>query len=96
MNSISGKELAKILKRNGWVLLRIKGSHHVYMKSGNPSKISVPIHGNKDLKIGLLRHLLKTAGLSENLSQEESPEQGVDEVIDEKSEESDVNNPNQV
>jgi predicted RNA binding protein YcfA (HicA-like mRNA interferase family) len=25
----------------------------------------VPIHGNQDLKIGLLKHFLKQAGLSE-------------------------------
>jgi predicted RNA binding protein YcfA (HicA-like mRNA interferase family) len=90
MNSMSGKELAKLLERNGWVLLRVKGSHHVYMKSGNPSKISVPIHGNKDLKIGLLRNLLKTAGLLENILQEKPCEEGVDELIDEHSDAVDV------
>ena len=35
-------------------------------------RISVPIHGNKDLKIGLLKHLLKMAGLLENTNQENS------------------------
>ena len=29
MNSMSGKELAKLLERNGWVLLRVQGSHHI-------------------------------------------------------------------
>ena len=28
MRSISGKEFAKILEKNGWQLLRINGSHH--------------------------------------------------------------------
>jgi hypothetical protein len=32
----------------------------------------VPIHGNKSLKIGLLRHLLKQAGLSGNTHQNTS------------------------
>ncbi len=63
MKSISGKELAKLLEANGWGLLRIQGSHHIYGKAGNPSRISVPIHRNQDLKIGLLRNLLKTAEL---------------------------------
>ncbi len=63
MKSISGKELAKLLEANGWDLLRIQGSHHIYGKVGNPSRISVPIHRNQDLKIGLLRNLLKTAEL---------------------------------
>ena len=43
--------------------MRIQGSHHIYGKVGNPSRISVPIHRNQDMKIGLLRNLLKTAGL---------------------------------
>lgn len=34
MKDISGKELCKILKQNGWELKTIKGSHHVYMKEG--------------------------------------------------------------
>jgi predicted RNA binding protein YcfA (HicA-like mRNA interferase family) len=63
MKSMSGKELAKLLEANGWDLLRIQGSHHIYGKVGNPARISVPIHRNQDMKIGLLRNLLKTAGL---------------------------------
>lgn len=79
MNSMSGKELAKLLERNGWILLRVQGSHHVYGKPGIASRISVPIHGNKDLKVGLLRHLLKTAGLLENLSREKPADESLDE-----------------
>ena len=63
MKSMSGKELAKLLEANGWDLLRIQGSHHIYGQAGNPARISVPIHRNQDIKIGLLRSLLKTAGL---------------------------------
>jgi|GEM_PF-195720 len=63
MKSMSGKELAKLLEANGWGLLRIQGSHHIYGKVGNPARISVPIHRNQDMKIGLLRNLLKTAEL---------------------------------
>ncbi len=60
---MSGKDLAKLLEANGWDLCRIQGSHHIYGKAGNPSRISVSIHRNQDLKIGLLRNLLKTAEL---------------------------------
>ncbi len=65
MKSISGKEFAKILEKHGWILLRVQGSHHVYCKPGNSIRISVPIHSNKDLKLGLLRYFMKQAGLSE-------------------------------
>ena len=65
MRSVSGKELAKILERHGWKLLRVSGSHHIYGKPGSIVRLSVPIHSNSPLKTGLLRHLLKMAGIEE-------------------------------
>lgn len=64
MKALSGKELAKLLERNGWLLLRVHGSHHIYGKPGTIVRISLPIHGNAILKKGLQRHLLKMAGLA--------------------------------
>ncbi len=52
MKSISGKQFVKILERKGWQLIRVQGSHHIYTKPGELTRISVPIHGNKDLKKG--------------------------------------------
>jgi predicted RNA binding protein YcfA (HicA-like mRNA interferase family) len=66
MKSISGKELAKVLERHGWSLLRVQSSHHIYGKPGNNVRLSVPVHGNQTLKTGLLKHLIKLAGLTEN------------------------------
>jgi predicted RNA binding protein YcfA (HicA-like mRNA interferase family) len=66
MKSVSGKEFAKLLERHGWTLLRVQGSHHIYGKSGRDVRLSVPIHGNQTLKTGLLRHLMKMAGISES------------------------------
>ena len=63
MKTIPGDEFAKILERHGWKLLRINGSHHIYGKTGSIVRISIPIHGNKPLKIGLLNHLIKLAAL---------------------------------
>jgi len=34
MKSISGKQLCAIVERQGWVLRKITGSHHIYEKSG--------------------------------------------------------------
>jgi len=66
MKSVSGRELARIVERRGWTLLRVSGSHHIYGKPGSIVRLSIPIHGNKVLKIGLLRHLLKIAEISED------------------------------
>jgi len=65
MKPVSGKDLARVLERHGWALLRVSGSHHIYGKRGSIVRLSVPIHGNQPLKVGLLRHLLKMADLSE-------------------------------
>lgn len=66
MKAVSGKEFARILEQRGWTLVRIKGSHHVYMLAGNPARISLPIHGNAPLKIGLQRHFMKIAEIAED------------------------------
>jgi predicted RNA binding protein YcfA (HicA-like mRNA interferase family) len=65
LKQISGKDFAKLLAKNGWQLRRIHGRHHVYTKAGRNERISVPVHGNKPLKIGLLRHLMKIADIRE-------------------------------
>ena len=65
MKEVSGKALARALEQNGWQLLRISGSHHIYGKDGSIVRLSVPVHGAKPLKTGLLRHLIKLAELTE-------------------------------
>ncbi len=65
MKSVSGKELARAVESNGWRLLRVHGSHHIYGKPGSVTRLSIPIHGNRPLKVGLLKHLLKIGGLEE-------------------------------
>jgi len=66
MKSLSGREFARLIERNGWSLLRVAGSHHIYGKPGSVVRLSVPIHGNRPLKAGLLRHLMKMAGIPED------------------------------
>ncbi|MEW6169733.1 MAG: type II toxin-antitoxin system HicA family toxin [Pseudomonadota bacterium] len=65
MKAISGKRFCKLAEGKGWVLKRIHGSHHIYAKSGENARISVPVHGNTPLKLGLQRHLMKVAGIEE-------------------------------
>jgi predicted RNA binding protein YcfA (HicA-like mRNA interferase family) len=63
MKSISGKKLAQILEKKGWILVKIRGSHFKYQKGRD--SVSVPIHGNRDLPIGTLKALMKDANLTE-------------------------------
>jgi predicted RNA binding protein YcfA (HicA-like mRNA interferase family) len=59
MKPWSGRDFARLAERHGWKLLRIQGSHHIYGKSGLVVRLSIPIHGNRPLKTGLLRRLAK-------------------------------------
>jgi predicted RNA binding protein YcfA (HicA-like mRNA interferase family) len=63
VKALSGKEFARLLESHGWSLQRINGSHHIYAKAGSTVRISIPIHGNESLKVGLQRYLMKLAGL---------------------------------
>lgn len=64
MKSVSGKALCKIVEKYGWELKRVTGSHHIYAKVGFSVILSIPVHGNRDLPIGILKSLLKDAGIS--------------------------------
>jgi len=65
VKQISGSELAKAIEKRGWVLKRIRGSHHIYGKDGHRERIVIPIHGNRPLKTGLLKAQMKIAELKE-------------------------------
>ena len=58
---ISEKETVKAFSRGGWRVDRIAGSHAVMRKDGSAVTLSVPLH--KELRKGLLRSLIKDAGI---------------------------------
>jgi len=58
---MKGKDLVSLLKKNGWRLDHVRGSHHILSKNGR--HLSVPVHPGKEMGEGLLHRLLKEAGL---------------------------------
>ncbi len=58
---MTGKELIKLLQQQGWILDRIQGSHHILIRGDKT--LSVPVHGNSDLKKGTLHAIMKEGGL---------------------------------
>lgn len=64
MKALTGRDMARVLERNGWVLTRTRGSHRRYEKPGH-DPISVPVHAGQTLKIGLQHAIMKKAGLTE-------------------------------
>lgn len=55
-------DLIRELSAAGWVLDRIRGSHHVFRHPDRPGRIVVP-HPKKDLGVGLIAAIRKHAGL---------------------------------
>jgi predicted RNA binding protein YcfA (HicA-like mRNA interferase family) len=51
------------LKKEGWILVHIRGSHHHYKHPDKPGRVTVP-HPKKDLPIGTLRSIYKQVGWS--------------------------------
>ena len=58
---MTGKELIKLLRQQGWILDRIQGSHHILIRGDET--LSVPVHGNSDLKKGTLHAIMKQGGI---------------------------------
>lgn len=54
---VTGQEMVRFLQREGFELLRVRGSHHFLAKA--ELRTTVPVHGNRPLKIGTLRGILR-------------------------------------
>jgi predicted RNA binding protein YcfA (HicA-like mRNA interferase family) len=60
---VDSDQLIKILGRQGFCLIRQKGSH-VILINEQKTRIVVPVHPGKDLKPGLVRAIIREAGIS--------------------------------
>ncbi len=63
MASIKVRFVEKLLKANGFVCVRVNGSHRQYKKPGHEGTVTVPYHGG-DIAIGTLLSIEKQSGLS--------------------------------
>ncbi len=58
---MNGKDIIKKLQAQGWVLVRVNGSHHILSKGGQA--VPVPVHGTKDVGAGLLASIARQTGV---------------------------------
>lgn len=59
---VSSNEIIRKLEAAGWVLARVKGSHHHYKHPTNPNLVTVP-HPRKDMPLGTLRNIQRASGV---------------------------------
>lgn len=61
---ISGKQAVSAFEKAGFIHDRTVGSHFILVKEDVPHVLSIPVHGNQDVGIGLLRSLIRKAGMT--------------------------------
>ena len=62
--TLKSADLIRELELTGWTLRRTVGSHHIFGKPGEWKIISVPVHGNQNIKPGLANRVARDAGIS--------------------------------
>jgi len=60
---MKANDLIKLLLQKGWYEVRQNGSHKIFKHPTIEKNIAVPMHGKKDIAIGTLKEIQKTAGL---------------------------------
>ena len=56
------QKIIKVLEKTGFKIIRQKGSH-VIMMNEKGVRVVIPVHPGKDVKPGLIRAIIKEAGL---------------------------------
>lgn len=64
MRALKGRDVKRILEAAGFAVVRSNGSHFIMKREGQDGTASVPIHGGKDIKLGTLRGIIRSAGLT--------------------------------
>ena len=58
---MDGRTVIKILKQEGWHVLRTSGSH--YRLGKGALRTTVPVHGKRDIGKGLLAEITRQTGV---------------------------------
>ena len=64
---IKGRDLVKAMERDGFEVVRIKGSHYILQKifpDGERVTIPVPVHAGHIIKVGTLSGILRKARIT--------------------------------
>ena len=64
LDTIRLEKAVRLIKKYGYVLRGVKGSHHIFIKKGCP-KIVIPRH-NKEVKHYIVSQIMDILGLSKD------------------------------
>jgi predicted RNA binding protein YcfA (HicA-like mRNA interferase family) len=60
---VKAREIIRILEQDGWYFHSQRGSHAQYKHPLKLGRVTVPMHGSKDLSKSDVHSILKQAGL---------------------------------
>ena len=63
MKPLTASEVERILKENGYVFARIKGSHFIWKNTARGHAVPVPHHGNAPIPQGTLNSIFRACGI---------------------------------
>jgi predicted RNA binding protein YcfA (HicA-like mRNA interferase family) len=63
LDNRNGKEIITRLKKEGWILVRVNGSHHIMRKESALRDVPIPLQGSKDLGMGVIKSIEKQSGV---------------------------------
>ena len=59
----SGQEVRSLLEKEGFVLVRQKGSHLILQKQVPGSTVTVPVPNHPEIRIGTLQSIIRQSGV---------------------------------
>ncbi len=62
LHTMKSADLIREMIAEGWIEVRVRGSHHIFRHPARPGTVVVP-HPKKDLGVGLVKAIRKQAGL---------------------------------
>jgi predicted RNA binding protein YcfA (HicA-like mRNA interferase family) len=57
------RDVIRALEADGWVAVRSRSSHRQFRHPTKPGRVTVPMHGSRDLGIELVRAIERQSGL---------------------------------
>lgn len=60
---MTSQEVIDTLKANGWVLNRVKGSHHIFTHPNKGGLVTVP-HPRKDMALPTIKSIERQSGIA--------------------------------
>lgn len=63
MESVTAKEIIKLIEKEGWYEVRQTGSHKHFKHPEYQGIVTIPVHGKKDITPGTLNSILKQSRL---------------------------------